>query len=73
MRFSDQAILTWIIWTACVLAALAALIAGNWSVAFVALMTCLNGYFLCMQSLHAFGVTPFALSNAQDCIVGATD
>lgn len=39
MQFSDHAILTWIIWTALVLAAGAALIAGNWSVAFVALIT----------------------------------
>jgi len=34
---------------------------------------CLNGNPLCIQALHAFGVAPFALSNAQDCVLGATD
>ncbi len=39
MRFSDQAILTWLIWSACLLACASALIVGNWTLAFVAAVT----------------------------------
>ena len=41
MRFSDHAILTWLIWTACLLAGLMATFIGNWSLAFVSLATLL--------------------------------
>ncbi len=39
MRFSDQAILTWIIWFSCLAAALGGVATGNWPLAFVALIT----------------------------------
>lgn len=34
---------------------------------------CLAGFYLCVQAMHALGVAPYALSNAQECVVGATD
>lgn len=32
---------------------------------------CLSGLFMCMQAMHAFGVVPYALSNAYDVTVGS--
>ena len=33
---------------------------------------CLLGFSLSIQAIHAFGVTPFALSNAYDVTVGSS-
>lgn len=72
MRFSDHAILTWIIWCACFVAAAAALVAGNWTVAFVALITLATSIVPVVVARYAGLIVPRAFIAAIVLFIFAT-
>ncbi|WP_050931306.1 hypothetical protein [Aestuariivita boseongensis] len=72
MRFSDHAILTWIIWCSCLTAALAAVVAGNWTVAFVALITLATSVLPVVVARYAGLVVPRAFIAAIVFFIFAT-
>ncbi len=72
MRFSDHAILTWIIWFSCFAAALIAIFAGNWTVAFIAMITFLTSVIPVVAARYAGLVVPRAFIAAIVFFIFAT-
>ncbi|MCE8009296.1 hypothetical protein [Aestuariivita sp.] len=72
MRFTDHAILTWCIWTACLMASMAALVSGNWEIAFVALITLVVSIMPVLVAGYAGLVVPRTFITAIVLFVFAT-
>jgi hypothetical protein len=72
MRFADHAILTWAIWAACFVACIAAVLVGNWELAFVSLATWAVSILPVVVAGYAGLVVPRAFTAAIVLFIFAT-